>query len=460
MFQKIIIKNLLFNEEYIREVSPFLKKEYFTSPYQELYSTIEQFFSKFNERPSLDVIEIRIGMLQQKLPERIFKELVGFYEELKKYSSAEQPNLEWLIQETEKFCRDSAIENALRKSIKIINGEDKQQSKDAIPELLKEAVSITFDRSVGHDYFEDAEKRYDYYTRIEEKIPFDIDFLNKITNGGITRKTLNIFVGGVNVGKTLTLCHFASHYLKSFYNVLYITMEMSEEEIVKRIDANLLDISIDYLKNLNKNDYLERVERLRKTVPKGKLIVKEYPTAVPNINHFRKLLLELKTKKDFVPDVVIIDYMNICSSARIVNDGKNNTYVIVKAIAEELRGFAMENRVPVITATQLNRTGFSASDVDMTAISDSFGTAMTADLIVTLINNETLESSNVIIMKQLKNRYGDATKYKKSYVGIDRTRMRLYNVENDKIDIDQSLADGIDMEDLNFDNLSKLSSLF
>lgn len=454
-FQKVILKNLLFNEEYLRIVFPFLKSEYFRSPYLEMFKIVSAFFSKFNERPSLDVIEL--GMEKFNLSEIDLKEYKTFFSELKSEEfSFNGKGLDWLIEETEKFCRDAAIENAIRKSVRVITGEDKQTSRDYLPELLREAVSVKFDRSVGHDFFEDYKKRYEYYTKAVEKIPFDIDYLNKITNGGITSKTLNIFVGGVNVGKTLTLCHFSTHYLKLLKNVLYITMEMSEEEITKRIEANLLDISIDHLKNMNFSSYETLIKRARSQISHGNLIVKEFPTGMANITHFRKLLLELETKKNFSPDIVIVDYVNICSSARIPNDGRVNTYVLVKAICEELRGFAMENKVPVVTATQLNRSGFSSSDVSMTDVADSFGTAMTADLMISLINNEKLEKSNTIIMKQLKNRYGDATMNKKCYVGINRQKMRLYNVEQEEID--KSLLE-TEMEE-DFSNIDKLSKLF
>lgn len=453
-FQRLIIKNLVLNDEYLREVLPFLKWEYFSFPYRDIYNIVNNFFNKFNERPTIDAIELQLYN-NKKFSEKQQEELDRFFLELRE----DEPkfvakNIQWLMEETEKFCRDSAIENAIRKSVQVITGEEKSISKDQLPDLLRDAISISFDRSIGHDYLEDYEKRYDYYTKKEEKFPFDIDYLNKITNGGIAKKTLNIFLGGVNVGKTLTLCHFAATYLRSLMNVLYITMEMSEEEITKRIDANLLDISIDTLKTYSREGYFNMIKNLKSTIPKGNLIVKEFPTAVPNVNHFRKLLLELKVKKEFVPHIIIIDYMNICSSTRIQAMNTDNSYMLVKAIAEELRGLAMEEQVPVITATQLNRTGFSSSDVDMTNIADSFGTAMTADLIVSLINNEKLEKTNTIIMKQLKNRYGDVTLNKRAYVGISRAKMKLFNVEQN-INLEDSPEE---MEEYN--DLEKISQLF
>lgn len=459
-FQEIVLKNLILNEEYIREVIPFLKKDYFYSPYKEIYQTIEAFFSKFNDRPSPDVLALRLNILEGKLPEKIIKEGHDFVNNIKKIKTSELENFNWLLEETERFCRDSEIELAIKKSIRIISGEDKTLSKDALPDILKQAVSVSFDRSIGHDYFEDYEKRYEYYTKQEEKIAFDLDYLNLITNGGVAKKTLNIFVGGVNVGKTLTLCHLAASYLKNLHNVLYLTMEMSEEEITKRIESNLLDINIDALKNLSFDDFKSHVERLRQQIPRGSLVVKEFPTAVPNINHFRKLLLELKSKKDFTPNVVIVDYINICSSSRITESNVTGTYMLVKAISEELRGFAIENKVPVITATQLNRTGYQgqSTDMDMTSISDSFGTAMTADLIIALVNSKPLEKSNLIIMKQLKNRYGDVTKYSHSYVGIDRSKMRLYNVDNDKVAAQDEL-DTNNIQNYNIEGLAELQEL-
>ncbi|MCX8008398.1 MAG: AAA family ATPase [Patescibacteria group bacterium] len=456
--QELILKHLVFSEEYLREVLPFLKEEYFSSPYKEIFVSFEAFFSRFHERPSVDALEIS---LENKLfSENDKKKLDEFLEELKKEEGSFVPkNIEWLISETEKFCKDKAIECAIRKSVSIITGTEKTLTREAIPDLLKEAISISFDRKIGHDYFNDFENRYEYYTRKVEKYPFDIDFLNKITNGGIARKTLNIFVGGVNVGKTLTLCHIASSYLKSLYNVLYITMEMSEEEISKRIDANLLDVPINELNRLPKETYSRLIENVKRNIPRGNLIIKEFPTAVPTVNHFKKLLMELKAKKDYVPDIIIVDYMNICSSVRIRNMNADSPYMLVKAVAEELRGLAMEENVPLITATQLNRAGFAASDVDMTNIADSFGIAMTADLIVSLINNEKMEKTNVIMMKQLKNRYGDVTINKKAYVGISRAKMRLFNVEQN-IDLDSDLVDSVSNDkEKNSESVSPLSKI-
>ncbi|MCX8009253.1 MAG: AAA family ATPase [Patescibacteria group bacterium] len=454
--QRLIIKSLVFSEEYLREVIPFLKVEYFSTPYRECFDIIDGFFSKFNELPSVDALDISLS--NKNFSEKIREEIDRFIIELKKEEASFQiKNFDWMIEETEKFCKDMALENAIRRSVSIITGNEKHLSREAIPDLLKDAISLTFDRKIGHDYFDDYQQRYEYYTRKVEKYPFDLDFLNKVTNGGLAKKTLNIFVGGVNVGKTLTLCHLASSYLRMLYNVLYITMEMSEEEISKRIDANLLDISINELNKLSFDAYKNVLTTFRKNVMRGNLIIKEFPTAMPNVNHFRKLLLELKSKKNFVPDIIIVDYMNICSSVRVKNLNSDSPYMLVKAIAEELRGLAMEENVPLITATQLNRSGFSASDVDMTNIADSFGTAMTADLIVSLINNESLEKTNLIVMKQLKNRYGDVTFNKKAYIGISRAKMRLFNVEQSP-----NLGNEPEMQvgDDDIENLEKLSQLF
>ncbi|MCX8008191.1 MAG: AAA family ATPase [Patescibacteria group bacterium] len=454
--EELVLKHLLFSEEYLREVLPFLKAEYFSSPYRECFVSIDGFFSKFNERPSVDALDISLS--NKNLPEKTQEELEKFILELKKEeSSFKVKNMDWIIEETEKFCKDKALENAIRKSVSIITGNEKKLSREVIPDLLKDAISLSFDRKIGHDYLDDFQQRYEYYTRKVEKYPFDLDFLNKVTNGGLAKKTLNIFVGGVNVGKTLTLCHLACSYLRMLYNVLYITMEMSEEEISKRIDANLLDIPINELNKLSFDVYKNMVTTLKKNIMRGGLIIKEFPTATPNVNHFRKLLLELKAKKNFVPDIIIVDYMNICSSVRIKNLNSDTPYMLVKAIAEELRGLAMEENVPLITATQLNRSGFSASDVDMTNIADSFGTAMTADLIVSLINNEKMEKTNVIMMKQLKNRYGDVTFNKKAYVGISRAKMRLFNVEQN---VNFEEESEMQVSDDDIENLEKLSQLF
>lgn len=457
-FQKIVIKHLALCEEYLREVIPFLKAEFFNTPYKDMFYVITDFFNKFNERPSIDAIELQLN--NRKFSTKYKEDINNFIIELKEEESKFiVKNFQWLLEETEKFCKEAALEQAIRKSASIFTGEDKKHTRAEIPEIIREAISLSFDRKIGHDYLNDYEKRYEYYTRKEEKYSFDIDYLNKITNGGIAKKTLNIFMGGVNVGKTLTLCHLASSFLRSLYNILYITMEMSEEEISKRIDANLLDVPLDTLRSYARITYTQMFENLKNSIPKGNLIIKEFPTSVPNINHFRKLLLELKTKKEFVPDIIIIDYMNICSSVRVPVQKSDSTYLIVKAIAEELRGLAMEEQVPIITATQLNRTGFASSDVDMTNISDSFGTAMTADLIVSLINNEQLEKTNTIIMKQLKNRYGDVTVHKKAFVGISRAKQKLYNVEQDNVK-DLLEKEEQQQEAEHYDNLEKLSNLF
>lgn len=456
-FQKTILKHLILCEEYLREVLPFLRGEYFISPYKEIFHLVNNFFNKYNERPSLDAIQLQI--LERKFSEKQKKDVDTFLRSLEEdFKNFNVKNYDWLLEETEKFCKEAAIETAIRKSVSIFTGDEKKYSREQIPDLLRDAISLSFDKRIGHDFLNDYEKRFEYYTKQEEKFSFDIDYLNKITNGGISKKTLNIFLGGVNVGKTLTLCHLASSYLRSLYNVLYITMEMSEEEISKRIDANLLDISLDMLKSYNKQAYVQLFENFKKNIIRGNLIVKEFPTSVPTVNHFRKLLLELKSKKEFVPDIIIIDYMNICSSTRVKNFNNDSPYMMVKAIGEELRGLAMEEEVPIITATQLNRSGYSASDVDMTNIADSFGTAMTADLIVSLINNETLEKTNTIIMKQLKNRYGDVTVNKKAFVGISRAKQRLFNVDQNQVK--DSLEKEVEEKLEEYDNLDKLSDIF
>lgn len=425
MEQKIILHNLIHNEKYMRKVIPFLKEEYFSGIYKILFKIIANFTARFNDCPTIDALAIAITH-DKKITEEQLEEISVFFEENRIYKPQ---NFDWLITETERYCRDSAIENAIRESISIItNSKNDRRDRGEIPELLKSALSVTFDPSVGHDFLENYADRFEKYHKVEERIPFDIDYLNEITGGGLPKKTLNIVLGGINVGKSLTLCHFATSFLKQQKNVLYITCEMCEEEVAKRIDANLLDISLETLKHLTEKQYFMLIEDIRKKVGHGKLIIKEYPTGSANVTHFRALINELRLKKNFVPDVLLLDYLNICSSARIKNNGMSNTYVLVKAIAEEVRGLAMEMNVPVITATQLTRQGYQSSDTSLVDISESFATGATADFIISLINTEQLEQSGEIVIKQLKNRYSDVTKNKKGLLGIDRSKQRLYNL--------------------------------
>ena len=422
--EKLILKSLISNEKYVRAVLPYLKSEYFDSPTDKiLFTQIKNFIEQYNSLPTSDTLMIT---LEESLELEDREEALNELDELK----VEKDNdLQWLLDTTEQFCQDRAIHNAILDSIHILNGEKKNMDRGAITDLLKDALSISFDPNIGHDFMEEWEKRYEFYHSAEERIPFDIQQLNDITKGGLPRKTLNVLIAGVNVGKSLAMCHMAATNMMIGKNVLYITMEMAEEKIAERIDANVLDISLESLQLLDKKQYEKLIEHARKNYT-GKLIVKEYPTASANINHFRYLLNELKLKKNFIPDIIYIDYLNICSSSRMKMSSNYNSYAMVKAIAEEIRSLAVEFDVPIVTATQLNRAGYADSDPDMTNTSESFGLPATADIMLALINTEELEKMGYLLAKQLKNRYNDVTRNKKFFIGVDRSKMRLYEVAN------------------------------
>jgi len=419
-----ILKNLVHNEEYMRKVLPFLSEEYFVDfSDKSVYNLVKTFIAKYNKPPTIEALEI--SLQNSNLPEGAYKDAQDI---LKNLTSFEPSNQDWLVQETEKFCKDKAIYNAILKSIDILEEKDKKHSKDGIPSLLQEALGVCFDSSVGHDYFENASERYDFYHRVESRIPFDIDLLNKITQGGLPNKTLNIALAGTGVGKSLFMCHVAASTLAQGKNVLYITLEMAEERIAERIDANLLNVEIDQLKNLPKNMFESRMDKISGKTH-GKLIIKEYPTASAHVSHFKALLNELSLKRSFKPDIIFIDYLNICASSRFKPGGSVNSYTYVKAIAEELRGLAVEFNLPIVSATQTTRSGFSNTDVELTDTSESFGLPATADFMFALISTEELEQLNQLMVKQLKNRYNDPTFHKRFMVGIDRTKMRLYDLE-------------------------------
>jgi len=422
----LILRNLIQNEEYSRKVLPFLKKEYFSEESEKIiFDKISSFVSKFNNLPTREAILIDCSQ-DNKIPNGIDSKISQIIEELgNKYDQSDQ---NWLITETEKFCQDKAIFNAVLESVGILKEEKNKKGKGAIPKLLQDALSVSFDPHIGHSYTEDFDYRYEFYHKIEEKIPFDIRYLNKITNGGITNKTLNIFMGGINCGKSLTLCHLSGSYLIQGKNVLYITLEMSEEKIAERIDANLLDVELDNLKRLSKDIYISKIENVRqKTL--GKLIIKEYPTASAGCNHFRALLQELNLKKSFIPDVIVVDYLNLATSTRVTQNN-TNSYNYIKNVAEELRGLAVEFDVPIISATQYNRQGFQSSDVGLEDTSESFGLPMTADLVLALICTEELDKMGRILIKQLKNRYNDVNYVKRFIVGVSRSKMRLFDVDD------------------------------
>jgi replicative DNA helicase len=408
----------------MRKVLPFLSEEYFVDfSDKSVYNLVKTFIAKYNKPPTIEALEI--SLQNSNLPEGAYKDAQDI---LKNLTSFEPSNQDWLVQETEKFCKDKAIYNAILKSIDILEEKDKKHSKDGIPSLLQEALGVCFDSSVGHDYFENASERYDFYHRVESRIPFDIDLLNKITQGGLPNKTLNIALAGTGVGKSLFMCHVAASTLAQGKNVLYITLEMAEERIAERIDANLLNVEIDQLKNLPKNMFESRMDKISGKTH-GKLIIKEYPTASAHVSHFKALLNELSLKRSFKPDIIFIDYLNICASSRFKPGGSVNSYTYVKAIAEELRGLAVEFNLPIVSATQTTRSGFSNTDVELTDTSESFGLPATADFMFALISTEELEQLNQLMVKQLKNRYNDPTFHKRFMVGIDRTKMRLYDLE-------------------------------
>ena len=428
-----ILRNLLYTEEYYRKVVPFLKAEYFQEYHEKIiFEEIAEFASKYDKIPTQEVLSINLQN-RTDLTDESFQDSIQTVSSL----SDEWVDYEWLLDATEKWCQDRAIYLALMQSIKIADGGDKKISKDAIPSILQQALAVSFDEHIGHDYIEQATDRYEFYHRDEEKIPFDLEKFNFITKGGIPNKTLNVALAGTGVGKSLFMCHMAGAALTQGRNVLYITCEMAEEKIAERIDANLLNVSIKDLTDLPEVLFSSKVNEIaRKT--QGKLIIKEYPTASAHAGHFKALLSDLKLKKDFRPDLIFIDYLNICASARY-KGAIVNSYTYVKAIAEELRGLAVECNVPIVSATQTTRSGYGNSDPDLTDTSESFGLPATADFMFALISTEDLEQQGRIMVKQLKNRYNDLVTSRKFMVGIDRSKMRLYDVADDasQISIDQ-----------------------
>lgn len=424
---KLILKNLNFNEEYTRKVLPFLKSDYFSERRERLiFNEISSFVSDYSNIPTYEALVIQLN--EKQISDEEYKETLELLTEFNE-SKTETVDLDWLVNKTEEFCQDRAVINAVRESITILDGKHKDLSKGSIPTLLSEALSVSFDSSVGHDYLTDADNRFEYYHRIEERVPFSLEYFNKITNNGLPKKTLNVILAPPHTGKTLMMCNFAADFQLSGRNVLYITCEMAEEEIAKRIDANLLRVSMDELMQMDKPSYDKKMKYL-KSKTTGKLFIKEYPTAAANVNHFRTLLNELRLKKNFVPDVVFVDYLNICASSRMKMSGSINSYTYVQAIAQELRGFAQEFNIPVVTATQTTRSGSQSSDVDMSDVSESFGVPAIADFMFAIINSDELYELNQLMIKQLKNRYRDLNLNKRFVIGVDRSKMKLYDVEN------------------------------
>ena len=420
----LILKNLIHNEDFMRKVVPFVKLEYFEDSNQRIvYEEIFNFVAEYNEAPTKEILNIEVQK-RKDLNETSIKEIIH----LIKCLDDNPVEFEWLLNTTEKWCRDRAIYLALVESIGIADGQDKNKQPDAIPSILSEALAVGFDNHVGHDYLEDYAERFDLYNKKEERIEFDLEFFNKITKGGLPNKTLNIALAGTGVGKSLFMCHVASSVLLQGKNVLYITLEMSEERIAERIDANLLNVNIQDIADLPKQMFENKVTNLAEKT-QGTLIIKEYPTASAHSGHFTSLLNELALKKSFRPDIIFIDYLNICASSRYRAGSNVNSYTVVKAIAEELRGLACEANVPIISATQTTRSGFGSSDVELTDTSESFGLPATADLMFALISTEELEGLGQIMVKQLKNRYNDLNMFKRFVIGVDRAKMRLYDCE-------------------------------
>lgn len=421
--QTLILKNLINNEEYTRKVIPFIKKEYFEHPHTEVFNHVVKFVSKYNKLPTLSALTIEMG---DSASEESLN-LMSMMDEEKDSNTTDQ---DWLVNNTEKWCQDRAIYLAIMESINIIDGKHEKLTKNALPELLSDALAVSFDTNIGHDYINDADSRYEFYHRYEERIPFDLNKFNHITKGGLPPKTLNVALAGTGVGKSLFMCHVGASVLTQAKNVLYITMEMAEERIAERIDANLMNIPIDQLESLSKDMFESKVQKIaHKNI--GKLIIKEYPTGSAHVGHFRALLNELRLKKNFVPDMIMIDYLNICASSRIKSlGGSVNSYTYIKSIAEEIRGLAVEFNVPVLTATQTTRSGYSNSDVGLEDTSESFGLPATADLMFALVSTEDLEKVGQLMVKQLKNRYNDPTAHKRFIIGVDRSKMKLYDVED------------------------------
>jgi replicative DNA helicase len=437
MLEKTILSNLVFNGDYFQKVFPYLKTDYFEdNNLRKVFETYSKYVEQYKEPPSVEALKISIDK-RKDLNEDSYKNIMVEVDTLKLDGLT---NSDFLVSETEKFCQDRDLFNSIRKAILIMDGQDKDNDKGSIPELLSQSLAISFDTSIGHDFIEDSDSRYEFYHRKEERLPFDIEILNKITKGGLPRKSMTVLLATTGGGKSLVKCHMAASYLLQGKNVVYITMEMAEERIAERIDANMMDVTLDELKIMPRNVYEKRIERIKgKTT--GKLVVKEYPTGSAHAGHFRHLLHELKMKRGFTADVIFIDYLNICSSSRIKGAAAANSYTLVKSIAEEIRGLSMEFNCAVVTSSQFNRDGYGNSDVDLTNTSESMGITHTADCILGLISSEDLDALGQIMIKQLKNRWGDLSYYRRFTVGIDRAKMQIFdleesaqrNVMNDKI---------------------------
>ena len=424
--ERTTLSNLISNEPYARKVLPFLKPEYYSDIHDRvIFEEINKFIEKYGNLPTKQTLSIELDN-RKDLNQEQFGKVLEIIETLNKHDV----DMQWLVETTEKFCKDKAVYNAIISGIQIIDGKDKQHTPEAIPSILSEALAVAFDQNVGHDYVENGQERFEFYHKKEERMEFDLEYFNRITKGGLPQKTLNIALAGTGVGKSLFMCHMAASTLMQGKNVLYITMEMAEERIAERIDANLMNITMDELHELPKKMFTDRLSKIQKKT-NGKLIIKENPTASAHTGHFRSLIKELALKRSFKPDIIFIDYLNICASSRFKGNANVGSYFYIKAIAEELRGLAVENTVPIMSATQTTRSGFSSSDIGLEDTSESFGLPATADLMFALISTEELEDLNQIMVKQLKNRYNDPSMNKRFILGIDRARMKLYDCEQE-----------------------------
>jgi len=425
--EKKILKHLLYDDDFVRKTLPFLKEEYFQDNIEKLlFKNVLDYIIKYNNSPTIDALKIEIDSVAN-INQDHYNKAVDYIDELS-FNDVSDKDTEWLVESTEEFCQEKAVYNAIMESIQILDGQSKQLDKGAIPNILSDALAVSFDSHVGHDFIVDAEDRFEFYHRVESRIPFDLDYMNRITKNGLPNKTLNICLAGTGVGKSLFMCHCAAANLSIGKNVLYITLEMSEERIAERIDANLMNTPLDYLTQLSKDEYMNKIEKIKRKT-KGKLIVKEYPTASASVSHFKHLLNDIKLKKQFKPDIIYIDYLNICASSRIRGNASVNSYTLVKSIAEELRGLAVEYDVPIVSATQTTRSGYASSDVDLTDTSESFGLPATADLMFALISTEELADLGQIMVKQLKNRYNSPDTNKRFIIGVDKSKMKLFDVE-------------------------------
>ncbi len=440
--EQTILANLIDNEQYGRKILAFLKDEYFhDNTEKRLFGLIDSHVKKYNSFPTKEILYIDLQNIDT-INQTEYDQTKSLIAQLK---TDKTTDINWLIDKTEQFCQDKAVYNAIRQSIKILE-DTSQLTKAAIPKILQDALQVSFDTNIGHSFLEDAEQRYDHYHLKEKRISFNLEYMNKITQGGLPPKSINLFMGSTGTGKSLVMCHMAAHNLLCNHNVLYITLEMAEERIAQRIDANLLDTPINDLLTMSKANYLKKMESIRRTT-KGKLVIKEYPTASAGAAHFRHLLNELRIKKNFIPDIIYIDYLNLCVSSRIKAAAQANTYTYIKSITEELRGLAVEFNLPIVTATQTNRSAYNNSDVNIENTSDSIGIAMTCDLMVALISTEELEELGQMMFKQLKNRYNDPAMYKRFVVGIDKSKMRLFDVDNSQ---QEDIMDGPVMDNTQF----------